>query len=52
VAKELKEYESIEVVKHLMHGHLKNKIELRTIMAYKIVNGDKGWIIRIKSKKD
>ena len=34
MAKELKEYESIKVVKHLMYGHLKNKIELKKVRKF------------------
>lgn len=51
MAKVLKEYESIKIVKHLMYRPLKNKIELKTLLTYTPPEGGKGWIIQISTKK-
>jgi len=51
VAKVLKEYESIKIVKHLRFHPLKNEIELKTLLTYTPPDGGKGWIVQISTKK-
>ena len=51
VAKVLKEYEKITVVKHLMYQGLKDEIELITRLTYTPKDGGKGWIIQVRSLK-
>ena len=51
MAKVLKEYEKITVVKHLMYQGLKDEIELITRLTYTPYDGGKGWIIQVRSLK-
>jgi len=52
VVKELKEYESIKVVKHLLRSGLKEELEIITRLTYTPPDGGKGWIIQVRTKKD
>ena len=51
MAKVLKEYESIKVIKHLRSSGLKEEIELITRLTYTPYDGGKGWIIQVRSLK-
>lgn len=51
MAKELKTYENITVVKHLSRQGLKEEIELITRLTYTPYDGGKGWIIQVRSLK-
>ena len=51
MAKVLKEYEKITIVKHLTRQGLKDEIELITRLTYTPYDGGKGWIIQVRSLK-
>ncbi len=52
MAKVLKEYESIKVVKHLISKGLEEEIELITRLTYTPSDGGKGWIVQVRTKKN
>ena len=52
MAKALKEYESIKVVKHLISRGLDEEIELITRLTYTPSDGGKGWIVQVRTKKN
>lgn len=51
MAKELKEYESIKVIKHLNSKGLKEELEIITRLTYTPPDGGKGWIMTVRTKK-
>ncbi len=51
MAKVLKTYEKITVVKHLTRQGLKEDIEIITRLSYTPPDGGKGWIVQVRSLK-